>query len=637
MNWNATTALPAILIRRHRRLLVISIQLALAVVSLIASFMLANGVTAEFPLELAIQAFVLLIPLRLASMIYFRLFHGMWRYVGARDIIQITKATTVSSLVFAPLALAIFGLDAFPKRVFFIDWAGNIFLLGGVRLAARVLRERLRPPSYAHGPWQRLLIVGAGDAGAMLCNQMLASPQFRFTPVAFADDDPRKHGTTILGIPVAGSLSDIPSIVIDYRVAMIVIAIPSANSGQMQSIVELCQRGGVPFKTLPAMPDMLEEKVNIHRIRDVDLADLLGRPQAKLDHQSIRKLIAGKRILVTGAAGSVGSELARQIFPLNPELLLLVDRAENQLLLLQAELRATWANRTPPIAEIADVTDPSSVEQMMDGYRPDVVFHAAAYKHVAFMERAPVEAIKNNIGGTHVLARSAQQAAVEKFVLVSTDKAVNPTGVMGVTKRIAELMVQEFNRKGSTRFMTVRFGNVLGSSGSVIPIFKEQIARGGPVTVTDPGASRYFMSIPEAAELIMQAAAIGDGGECFVLDMGEQVRILEIAETLISLSGLKPMEDIQIVYTGLGSGEKLREELQGKDEMLEATSYDKLLIVRLLRKSEEVMEKAVDLWHLASTLDRKEIRDRLKDLVPEYHHAVEVGGTSDTVDNRASQ
>ena len=608
-------------IQRYRRPLVVGVQLVLVVASFLASFILADGLSTGLSGTLVIQALAILLPLRLGSMLYFRLFHGLWRYVGTQDLVQITKAATASSLVVVPIAVALFGFDTFLTRVLFLDWAGNIFLLGGIRLAARALRERIRPAGPVAAQARRLLIVGAGDAGAMLCSQALTSPELRFIPVAFVDDDSRKAGTAILGIPIAGTSSDIPRIVAERRVDTIVIAIPSAAPEEMRALVELCQRSGVPFKTLPAMPDMLEQSVYIRRIREVDLADLLGRPQAKLDRTSIQELVRGARVLVTGAAGSVGSELARQIALLEPELLVLVDRAENPLRLLQTELAATGAGSGPSHAEIVDVTDEQAVGGLMDRYRPQLVFHAAAYKHVAFMERAPAGAVTNNIGGTHVVARAAQAANVSKFVLVSTDKAVNPTSVMGVTKRVAERMMSEMNRQGPTRFIAVRFGNVLGSAGSVVPVFKEQIARGGPVTVTHPDARRYFMSLSEAAELIMQAAAVGGGGERFVLEMGEPVKIVDIAETLISLSGLRPHEDIPIVFTGLQDGEKLSEELHGSGETLEPIAGTKLRKVRLPHEPTEVMREALDLCHQVASLAPEEIKARLRVLVPEYEPA----------------
>ena len=609
-------------IQRYRRPLVVGVQLVLVVASFLASFILADGLSTGLSGTLVIQALAILLPLRLGSMLYFRLFHGLWRYVGTQDLVQITKAATASSLVFAPVAVVLFGFDTFLTRVLFLDWAGNIFLLGGIRLAARALRERIRPAGPVAAQARRLLIVGAGDAGAMLCSQALTSPELRFTPVAFVDDDSRKAGTAILGIPIAGTSSDIPRIVAERRVETIVIAIPSAAPEEMRALVELCQRSGVPFKTLPPMPEMLEQSVYVRRIREVDLADLLGRPQAKLDRTGIQKLVRGARVLVTGAAGSVGSELARQIAPLEPELLVLVDRAENPLRLLQTELAATGAEPSACHAEIVDVTDEQAVGGLMERHRPQLVFHAAAYKHVTFMEQAPAGAVRNNIGGTHVVAHAAQAAGVSKFVLVSTDKAVNPSSVMGVTKRVAELMMTEMNRQGPTRFIAVRFGNVLGSAGSVVPVFKEQIARGGPVTVTHPDARRYFMSLSEAAELIMQAAATGGGGECFVLEMGEPVKIVEIAETLISLSGLRPHEDIPIVFTGLQHGEKMSEELHGSGETLEPTGNEKLRVVRLHDAPRDVLQEALRLCDEVSGLGPGEIVARLRALVPEYEPAL---------------
>lgn len=601
----------------YRKVVVLLLQLALVVVSYALSFFLRLDMDiGEVPTDLILKTLPLLVLLRLSTLVLFHLYQGLWRYVGMVDLVQIIKATTVSSLLFVGLEIAIFGLEGFPRSVFLIDWAGNIFLLGGIRLCVRMVRERFHPMRDRADPRQRMLIVGAGDAAASLCKQAQTSPTFGFKPVAFVDDDPRKTGNTILGVPVAGRCKDIARIAAEYRIDSAVIAIPSATSAQMRSLVEVCRRAELPFKVLPATSAILDGTVSINRIREVDPVDLLGRPPAKLDHSVIQGSIRGKRILITGAGGSVGSELTRQIVGLGPELLVLIDHAENSLFFLEAEIREQ-SPEVSVIARIADVTDQGGIARVMQEYRPHTVFHAAAHKHVPLMEHTPAEAVRNNVGGTYTVARCAQAAGVETFLMVSTDKAVNPTSVMGATKRLAEILMREMADSGSTRFVSVRFGNVLGSNGSVVPIFKQQITRGGPITVTHPDARRYFMSISEAAGLILQAAAVGTGSEIFVLDMGEPVRIVTLAETMISLSGLKPYEDVDIVFIGLRPGEKLSEDLHVEGETLRPTEYEKLLVLKA-EDTTGVLAVTEELLRVLPTLEPEEMKARLKDLVPEY-------------------
>ena len=553
------------------------------IASYVVSFILRLDLdVSEVPFDLVLKTLPLLIVVRMGALAIFRLYGGLWGYVSVLGLFQIIKATTVSSLAFAALEIAIFGLEDFPRSVFVLDWIGSIFVLSGVRLFVRLVREQFWPIRGRVRSYRRLLIVGAGDAGAELCKQTLSGRAFRFNPVAFVDDDPNKVGASILGVPIAGRYKDIPRVLNEYSVDTAVIAMPSMSLLDRRSVVEVCQQAGVPFKILPATSDLLDDVVNITRIRDVDPVDLLGRSPARLDRAAIQSFIRGKRILVTGAAGSVGSELARQIGGLQPELLLLVDHSENPLLFVEAELRATFRDILV-IAQISDITDEEEIRGLMAEHRPQILFHAAAHKHVPFMERTPGEAVKNNVGGTYVVAKCAQEVGMETFLLVSTDKAVNPSSVMGATKRLTELIAQELNAKGSTRFMSVRFGNVLGSNASVVPIFKQQVANGGPVTVTHPSAERYFMSVSEAAGLILQAGSVGTGGETFVLDMSEPIRIVALAETLITLSGLKPYEDIDIVFTGLRPGEKLSEELHFDGEEIQPTRHEKLLVLKNVR------------------------------------------------------
>ena len=602
----------------YRAFLVLAIQLGLGVGSFIASFALRLDMDlGEVPWLLVGKTIPLLIVVRAAASVMFRLHRGLWRYVSVVDFLQIMKATTVGSVLFVVLLIPIYGLEGFPKSVFFLDWAGNIFLLSGVRLITRVARERSAPLKGSDTRLKRLLIVGAGDAGAALCKQALASRAFRYKPVALVDDDRGKIGTSISGIPVVGTCGDIPRVVREQRIDTAVIAIPSASPSQKRRLVEICQRAGVPVRIQPATPELLDGTVSINRIREVDLADLLGRPQAKLDLEATQRFLRGKRILITGAGGSVGSELVRQILRFEPGLMLLVDHAENPLFLLEAEVRAASPG-AQFVAQVADVVDPIEMGRLMNGHRPEVVFHAAAHKHVPLMERSPLEAVKNNVGGTFCTAKCAQEAGVETFVLVSTDKAVEPRSVMGVTKRLAELLVREMNDEGPTQFVTVRFGNVLGSNASVVPIFKQQIQEGGPLTITHPEARRYFMSVSEAAALILQAGAAGTGGETFVLDMGEPVKIVDLAETLITVSGFKPREEIDLVFTGLRPGEKLSEELHLKEEELEPTQYEKLMVLKNSHPTKGIGAKVTELLQCLTSLEPEAVKARLRTLVPEY-------------------
>ena len=445
----------------------------------------------------------------------------------------------------------------------------------------------------------------------------MGTRSFRYKPVAFVDDDRHKVGTSIMGVPIAGLCKDISAVVAVYSVDVAVIAIPSASPSVRRDLVEACQRAPVPVKILPSTSELLDTGVSITHIREVDPADLLGRPMARLDRSLIEEFIRGKRVLVTGAAGSVGSELSKQIAALRPSHLLLVDHAENPMLFLDSELR----DRFPDIQvdpQIVDITDNHALGRLMAGCRPQIVFHAAAHKHVPLMERHPAAAVRNNVGGTLSVSRCAQDTGVEKFVLVSTDKAVRPSSVMGATKRLVEMITQELNSHGTTRFVSVRFGNVLGSNASVVPIFKQQIGNGGPVTVTHREIQRYFMSVSEAASLILQAGSLGEGGDTFVLDMGEPVNITTLAETLITLSGLKPYEDIDIVFTGIRPGEKLSEELCSQGQELVATQYDKLLLLTGDPIPQGVLASADELLQLLPSLDSPEIVSRLKELVPDY-------------------
>ena len=464
---------------------------------------------------------------------------------------------------------------------------------------------------------RRLLIVGAGSAGFALCRDAKKHPELGYFPVGFIDDDPRKRDVSLLGTRYLGNRHDIPQVVTDQEIDTIVIAIPSASPGQIRGIIEQCRGVKVPVRTLPSVKSILDGNVSVNMLQEVEITDLLGRDPVELDRDAIRKSLHGKRVLITGAAGSIGSELASQVAITHPEMMVLLDHAENHLFFLEAEIRDVFPDLSF-VALVADVSDEVAIARVFSEYRPHVVFHAAAHKHVPLMERTPAEAVRNNVGGTYCVLRNAQDAGVETFVLVSTDKAVNPSSIMGATKRLAELMVQEMDSSGNMRALSVRFGNVLGTNASVVPIFKQQIANGGPVTVTHRNAQRYFMSISEAVGLILQAGSVATRGAIFIMEMGEPVNILGLAEMMISLSGLKPYEDIEVVFTGLRPGEKLQEELHLASEIFAPTQYEKLLVLKGDGYGKGVVQKVEEFLHELPVMEIGQVRSRLNELVPEY-------------------
>lgn len=602
----------------NRKPVVVLSQLGLVAVAYFSALFMALGVAQPYPWRKALISFVVVLAVRLAAMAYFRLFHGLWRYVTPYDLLQVLKATTVGSLLFVPVGLFVFGRSEFPARVALLDWLLVNVSLGGIRVLVRLTLERMDQTNSKQPQRKPMLIVGAGDAGAVLCKQAITSHDFTHTPVAFVDDSPGMLKTEISGVRVQGTIQDIPALVRRYAIDTIVIAIPSAPPDEVRRIVTYCQQSGAQYRILPGTQDVLEGKVSIRSLREIHPADLLGRPQARMDMGLITKAIKGESILITGAAGSVGSELARQIASLEPGSLALIDRAENGLLSTEAELNDRFRLGDRLVSRVVDVTDETHMMRVMSEFKPRIVLHAAAYKHVRFMEQSPAQAIVNNVWGARIAALAAERAGVEEFVLVSTDKAVNPTSVMGASKRAAELLVKDLSRSSRMAFITVRFGNVIGSEGSVVPIFTRQIANGGPVTVTHQDVKRFFMSIPEAAGLILQAAAAGGNGDCFVLDMGEQIRIATLAETMISLAGYVPLRDIKIVYTGLLPGEKMEEELVGPGESLVPTRFPKLLLVRGAPPREDVTKQLTDLCIAAPQLTQEQIKSRLHDIIPEY-------------------
>ena len=522
----------------------------------------------------------------------FGFYKKMWQYASVREMYNILFGVTAASLVVIAAAYIFIYPEAaikpMPRSIYPIAWLLNVGLTGGNRYLIRSLREYRngfgKSDQYAipSANAKKALIVGAGEAGAMVARELRTHPTLSLTPVGFVDDDIRKQGLDLYNIPVLGTRDDIPRLVSEHGVDEIIIAMPSAPGRIIREIVEICKVTGVVVKTLPGVYDLIDGKVSVSQLREVQLEDLLGRDPVQLDLDSIAAYLEGKVVLVTGAGGSIGSELCRQVARFKPKTLVLLDNTENNLFEIEQELKERYPYLMLP-AELADIRDETRIKRVFEFYHPQVVFHAAAYKHVPMMERFPEHAVSNNIHGTYIVASAAKKYGCKTFIFVSTDKAVNPTSVMGASKRAAELVVQYFNEQCreenlDTRFAAVRFGNVLGSRGSVIPTFKRQISKGGPVTVTHPDMVRYFMTIPEAVQLIIQAGAIAKGGEIFVLDMGEPVRILDLANDLIRLSGLTPGKDIEIKFTGIRPGEKLREELFTDQEKMSATKYSRIYI-----------------------------------------------------------
>ncbi len=616
---------------RYRTAVSVVAHLGLFTLSLLMSFGLAYDFKQRIPWVTG--QFLVVLPFTLAiKFVVFGLMHqyrGSWRYVGLRDLFSVVKASHISAFVFVAgyyltenLVMRRYGRPLFlehpfPASVFLLDWLFTIALVCSARIGFRFYHEEIRPSRM--GSLVRLLIVGAGDAGEAVLREILRMREERYEVVGFLDDDPAKEHARIHGVEVLGRTDEVRSICEKHRVDEVLIAMPSAGQRKVRQIVEQCQGTNLRFRTVPGLPELIDGRVQVSQIREVDIEDLLGREPVTLDTQAIGEYLRGRRVLVTGAGGSIGAEMCRQIARFGPARLILLERAENNLFFIERELR-----RSHPSLEIVpvvgDIGDAARMEQVFRTHRPQTVCHAAAHKHVPMMEANPGEAVKNNIGGTKTLADTAIRHGVEKFVMISTDKAVNPTSVMGCTKRVAELYVQQLSTRGRTQFVTVRFGNVLGSSGSVVPIFREQIAAGGPVTITHPEMRRYFMTIPEAAQLVLQAGAMGQGGEIFLLDMGEPVKIIDLAREMITLSGLRPGEDIEIVCTGIRPGEKLFEELSIEGEDVSRTAHPKIGIMKKRpREWQEICEGISRLLSLAEAGDEAAIRSELKALVPQYN------------------
>lgn len=554
-----------------------------------------------FPIYLDNLVFITLIKL----VVYFALglYKRLWRYAGSEELLRVVFVSAIASLL--TIAYIELTQQMMPRSIYVTSFVFDIIFTGGIRFLYRYTQGEGRPSNF-FSTFKRLLrtsasedapevhvnkvmLVGAGDAGASIIREIKTSRASDEKVVVVVDDDPSKQGRSINGIKVAGGQKDIRLLARRYDIDEIIIAIPSANQKQIQAIVNECNKTKCKVKILPALIDLINENVSVSKLRDVNIEDLLGRDPVKLNVKGISDYLEGRIILVTGGGGSIGSELVRQIAKYKPRRLILLDIYENTVFELSNELKIKFPHVELETV-IASVTDMVRMNEVFRKYRPHVVFHAAAHKHVPLMEGNPKEAVLNNVLGTKILVDLADEYAIQKFIMISTDKAVNPTNVMGATKRLGEMIVQEKNRHSNTSFAAVRFGNVLGSNGSVIPLFRKQIEQGGPVTVTEKNITRYFMTIPEASQLVIQAGALTDDGDIFILDMGEPVKILDLAENVIKLSGYIPYEDIDIVITQLRPGEKLHEELMHQGELNAKTAHEKIAVGRSMSLSEKMRE-----------------------------------------------
>ncbi len=564
-------------------------------------------------LDTALKYLLFILPIQAAVFWFFGLYRGVWRFASLPDLVRIIKSTGLGLVICMLVLFAVYRLEWLPRSVPFLYGMLLIVMLSGPRFVYRWLRDHRL--SVREG--ERVLIVGAGQAGEQLARDLQRDRINSYQPVAFVDDMPRRIGQDIHGIPVVGPTESIPQVVTELGIDIILLAVPSAKAEQRRRLVALCEASGVPVRTVPQLDELMSGQVAVNQLREVSIEDLLGREPVSLDWNAIRDGLSGKTILVTGAGGSIGSELCRQIIQLKPAQLVLLDNGEYNLYAIEQELNKQHPDRQFDIC-LRDVRDKAAVNRIFERYRPEIVFHAAAYKHVPMLECQIREAVANNVLGTRNVAEAAHAHCCAEFVLISTDKAVNPANVMGTTKRFAELFCQNLNGRSNTRYITVRFGNVLDSAGSVVPLFRKQIAAGGPVTVTHKDIERFFMTIPEACQLIMQAGVMGEGGEIFVLDMGSPVKISYLAEQMIRLSGKTPGEDIEIAFTGLRPGEKLYEELFHDQESLQPTRHDKILLARhRIVDWDELSNTLSQMREAVASYDEEVLFDGLCRFVPE--------------------
>ena len=611
---------------RFRRFWNIAVQLTLVVLANFTAFTLRfDGHPPSIAVSGCLQMLPWLLVIRGLVFVPFRIYHGLWRYSGIYDLRSIGSAVGLSSVIFAVVAQSPLGPAFYPRSIFVIDALLLVLLLGGLRLVRRVYGEL---PGRTSG--RRVLIFGAGNAGELIVRDMKVNADCGYEPIGFVDDDPAKVGRHIHGVPVLGTRHGLKDIIAKHRPDEVLIAIPNADPATVRAVIRALDAFKLPIKTLPKLSDVIGGKVNVKEIRSLAVEDLLARPPVGLDPAQLKHLIRGRRVMVTGAGGSIGSELCRQIVELDPALLVMFERYENSLHAVRLELE----DKKPSCglhAVVGDVGDTACVSMVMQKHRPEIVFHAAAHKHVPLMEESPCEAIKNNVRGTRLLAQAADYFGVDRFIFISTDKAVNPTSVMGASKRLAEMAIQTQAMGSGTSFAVVRFGNVLGSNGSVVPRFLEQIRKGGPVTVTHPDMRRFFMLIPEAVQLVLHSASQAESGGIYVLEMGEQVKLVDMARDLIRLAGFIPDEEIPITFTGLRPGEKLYEELIGINEVAGPSRIEKIHRVNSRVQPDPDFFTALEgIEKEAAQGDVMAVRNSIKRLIPEYVNPMEAPAAQST-------
>ena len=601
-------------------------DLFLIVVAVLASFALRLELGSRFVYFFP-QAFrVILLALLIKPIVYyfFGLYRRLWIYASVRELRLVVLAVSGASLLLSiVVALMLFyqirnpGYLGFPRAILIIDWLLSLVFVGGLRFSLRILAESRTTNNGDRSQSKRVLVVGAGDAGALVVREMQKNPQLRLQPACYLDDDPTKQNQQIHGVPVAGNLNDLAKLVAQRRIDEVVIAIPSAPGNIIRQVADVCRLKGIPFRTMPGIYELIGGKVSVERLREVEITDLLRRESAWINDKIVGSSLGGRRVMITGAGGSIGRELCRQVARWGPSALILLGHGENSIFEIYVEMKENFPSLVIyPV--IADIRDLDRLGVVFENHRPQVVIHTAAHKHVPLMEVNVEEAVSNNIAGTRNVVEVSVNSGVERLVMVSTDKAIRPSSIYGATKRLAELIVLDAAHRTGLPFSVVRFGNVLGSRGSVIPIFKYQIVQGGPITITHPDMERYFMTIPEAVHLVLQASAMGQGADVFVLNMGEQIRILDLAEDLIRLSGLEPYKDIEIVFTGIRPGEKLSEELWDQWAHYEQTAHPDIFLLA----DEDIMSGTAlrrsvdDLIHLSREGDSATIVRILDELIP---------------------
>jgi FlaA1/EpsC-like NDP-sugar epimerase len=607
------------MIRRQWGLIVLDIVMLIVAVAL-ALFLRFEGDVPQRYIDIAWKYSIPMAVLGVLIFAAYKMYINLWRYASIDEFLTVIAG--VSTYCLAVYIVFQFIPDSLPRSIYVLQWFILVAFISGSRFVLRAV-DSLRPTRSARGKHTNVLVIGAGSAGSMVIKELREHPELRRVPVAVIDEDRNKWKTRIHSIPVVGGMDMLQHTVDRFLIGEIIIAIPSASEQNILDIINQCKETGCRLRRLPGVYKILDGQVSIKQIQDVKIEDLLGRPPVTLDTENISAYISGKVVLVTGAGGSIGSELCRQISEYGPQFLIMLDIYENNMYELQLELERNFPD-IPRKVLIGSVRDEARIDQVFSIYRPHIVFHAAAHKHVPLMEDSPGEAIKNNVLGTINVAEAANRYKVQRFVLISTDKAVNPTNVMGASKRAAELVVQHLNKNSQTEYVAVRFGNVLGSNGSVIPIFQRQIAAGGPVQVTHPEVTRYFMTIQEAVQLVLQASAMAKGGEIFVLDMGKPVKILDLARDLIKLSGFKPDVDIPIQFIGLRPGEKLYEELHLDDESVQTTCHDKIFVLKngCLDDLQACRQEIDKLRATLLQASNSEVVNVLRQVVPSFKPAV---------------